>query len=87
MPEVTRNKGESFESLLRQYTQKIRESGRMLEMKKRRAYNPGKSKLEQKKKATRCKTIDHQLAYWRKIGKINDATPQDVIKKYIRKIK
>jgi ribosomal protein S21 len=46
--EVKRKDGESFESLIRRFTKKTIQSGKILQAKKIRFFNKGKSKREQK---------------------------------------
>ena len=53
MAEVRRKKGESFEALLRRFTRRVQESGRLLQAKKIRYHKGEKSKNLQKETALR----------------------------------
>lgn len=51
--EVRRKKGESFDSLLRRFTRKVQESGKLLQVKKIRYHSRTKSKNLQREAALR----------------------------------
>lgn len=53
MAEVKRKKGESFESMLRRFSRKVQQSGRILEARKLRHFDPEKSKNAQHAAALR----------------------------------
>lgn len=53
MAEVKRKKGESFESLLRRFSRKVQESGRILQAKKIRYFASPKSKSAVREAALR----------------------------------
>ena len=50
MLEVKRKDGESFESLIRRFTKKTIQSGKILQAKKIRFFNKGKSKRDLERK-------------------------------------
>lgn len=72
MIEVKRKDGESVESLLRRFSKKVQQSGLILRTKKRRFYEPGKSKREQRVDALRRLTIRGRKEYLRKTGQLQD---------------
>lgn len=53
MVEVKRKKGESFESMLRRFSKRMQQSGRVLEAKKKRFHLPLKNKTSLKSSALR----------------------------------
>ena len=72
MLEVKRKDTESFESLIRRFTKKTIQSGKILQAKKIRFFNKGKSKREQKDGALRKNTINSRFEYLKKIGKMDE---------------
>lgn len=72
MLEVKRKDTESFESLIRRFTKKTIQSGKILQAKKIRFFSKGKSKREQKDSALRKKKINTRLDYMKKIGKLDE---------------
>jgi len=70
--EVKRKDGESVETLLRRFSKKVQQSGLILRTKKRRFFEPAKSKREQKVEALRRITIRGRKEYLRKTGQLQD---------------
>lgn len=81
MLEVKRKDGESFESMIRRFTKKTIQSGKILQAKKIRFFNKGKSKREQKDGALRKKNINNRFEYLKKIGKMDEVA----LKRFKRK--
>ena len=74
MSEVKRKKGESFESLLRRFSKKVQESGKLLQAKKIRYYARPKSKSAQREAALRREYLKQRREYLIKTGQ---ATEED----------
>jgi len=72
MLEVKRKDGESFESLIRRFTRKTIQSGKILQAKKIRFFTKEKSKKATRDTALRRKNITARFDYLKKIGKIDD---------------
>lgn len=72
MLEVRKKDGESFESLIRRFTKKTIQSGKILQAKKIRFFSKGKSKRELKDSALRRKTISSKLDYLKRVGKLDE---------------
>ena len=72
MLEVKRKDGESFESLLRRFTRKIIQSGKILQAKKVRFHQKPKTKREVKASALRREELRRQRDYLRRIGKLDE---------------
>lgn len=72
MLEVRRKDGESFESLIRRFTKKTIQSGKILQAKKIRFFNKEKTKRELKDSALRRQKISSHLEYLKKIGKLDE---------------
>lgn len=72
MVEVKRKDGESFESLLRRFSKKTLQSGRLLQAKKIKFYQKPKSKREKRESAKRREQIKKYRDYLKKIGKLDD---------------
>lgn len=70
--EVRRKDGESGESLIRRFTRKVQQSGLLIRAKRRRFYEPPKTKREQKDDAIRRKSIREKREYLKKIGKLDE---------------
>lgn len=70
--EVRRKKTESFESLLRRFTRRLQESGRVLQVKKTRfhAEKPGKTQLRDS--ALRRKAMREKREYLMKTGQLKE---------------
>ncbi len=74
MAEVKRKKGESFESLLRRFSRKVQDSGRILQAKKIRYHSRPKSKAAQRDAALRREQLRAKREYLIKSGQ---ATEED----------
>ncbi len=72
MLEVKRKDGESFEALIRRFTKKTIQSGKILQAKKVRFFNRGKSKRELKDSALRRKHVNTKIEYMKRIGKLDE---------------
>ncbi|PLX25683.1 hypothetical protein C0580_01750 [Candidatus Parcubacteria bacterium] len=72
--EVRRKNGESFESLIRRFTKKTIQSGKILQAKKVRFFNKDKTKRELKEGALRRMDINSRLDYLKRIGKLDEMT-------------
>lgn len=70
--EVKKKDGESFESLIRRFTKKTIQSGKILQAKKVRFHTPKTSKREQKESALRRKDMSQKIDYLKRIGKLDD---------------
>lgn len=85
MVEVKKKDGESFESLLRRFSKKTLQSGRLLQAKKIKFYQKPKSKRKIRESAKRREVIKNYREYLRKIGKLDDLLDKN--KKFKIKIK
>ncbi|OGY48918.1 MAG: hypothetical protein A2663_01760 [Candidatus Buchananbacteria bacterium RIFCSPHIGHO2_01_FULL_46_12] len=72
MAEVKRKKSETFESLLRRFHKKLQQSGRLIQSRKIRFYEPPKSRTKIKREALRRKEITVKREYLKKIGKLKE---------------
>ncbi|MDP2630294.1 MAG: 30S ribosomal protein S21 [Candidatus Uhrbacteria bacterium] len=72
MPEVRRKQKESYESLLRRFSKNVQQSGKLLEVRKKRYYSPLQSDSKKKKTAMRRLTIEGKKEFLRKTGKLKD---------------
>ncbi len=72
MLEVKRKDGESFESLIRRFTKKTIQSGKILQAKKVRFFSKSKTKRELKDSALRRKNISERFDYLKRIGKLDE---------------
>ncbi|MDO8668897.1 MAG: 30S ribosomal protein S21 [Candidatus Buchananbacteria bacterium] len=77
MAEVKRKKGETFEALVRRFSKKIQQSGRLIQSRKIRYYEPKKSKTAVRSAAARRKEISDKREYLKKIGKLVDEKERD----------
>jgi ribosomal protein S21 len=68
MAEVKRKKSESFESLLRRFTRRVQDSGRLLQAKKIRFHTGDKSKNLQRETALRREYLRAKKDYLIKTG-------------------
>jgi len=80
--EVKKKDGESFESLLRRFTRKTIQSGKILQAKKVRFHQKPKTKREVKASALRREELRRQRDYLRRIGKLDEL--QEKKKRYKR---
>jgi ribosomal protein S21 len=70
--EVKRKPSETFESLLRRFTKKTIQSGKLLQAKKIRFYQKDKSNLAKKEGALMKEEFRKKRDYMRRIGKLDD---------------
>ncbi len=72
LPEVRRKKGESFESMLRRFSRRMQESGRLLQAKKIRFHKRDKSKTDLKKSALHRMVARDKIEYLLRAGKVKE---------------
>ena len=72
MLEVKKKDNESFEALMRRFSKKLLQSGRIIQAKKIRYHSKPLNKRAQKLKALRKEEINDKREYLRKIGKLDD---------------
>lgn len=72
MAEIKRKRGETFESLLRRFTRKVQQSGRLIQAKKIRFFDRPKSQGKKRTDALRRLEIQDEREYLKKIGKLKD---------------
>lgn len=72
MLEVKKKDNESFEGLIRRFTKKTIQSGKLIQAKKVRYFRKSLSKRALKSKALRRGEIQGQREYLRKIGKLDE---------------
>jgi ribosomal protein S21 len=72
MAEVKRKKGETFESLLRRFSKKVIQSGRILQAKKIRFLEKNTNKNLARKLALRRLKIKNKKEFLKKIGKLEE---------------
>ena len=70
MAEVKRKKGESFEALVRRFSRKVQQSGRLLQSRKIRYHTKEKNKTSSRAAAARRTEITAKREYLKKIGKL-----------------
>jgi len=70
--EVKRKDNESFESLMRRFSKKLLQSGRIIQAKKIQYHTKPLNKRAQKLKALRREDIKDKREYLRKIGKLDE---------------
>lgn len=70
--EVKRKKGESFESLLRRFSRRVQQSGKILQAKKIRFHAGPKSKLELRRSALHRIRTREKLEYMLRSGKMKE---------------
>jgi len=68
--EVKRKKGESFEALVRRFSRKVQQSGRLLQSRKIRYHTKDLNKTSSRAKAARRSEITAKREYLKKIGKL-----------------
>jgi ribosomal protein S21 len=68
--EVKRKKGETFESLIRRFSKKVQQSGRLLQVRKIRFKTKSKNKTALRSAAARREEITAKREYLKKIGKL-----------------
>ncbi|MBT7552933.1 30S ribosomal protein S21 [bacterium] len=72
MLEVKKKDRESFESLIRRFTKKTIQSGRILQAKKVRFHNRNQSKRVAKEGALRRIEMTGKIEYLKRVGKLDD---------------
>ena len=72
MLEVKKKDNESFESLIRGFSKKTVQSGKLLQAKKTQYHKKDLSKRAQKVKAIRRELVKDKKEYLRKIGKLDE---------------
>jgi ribosomal protein S21 len=70
--EVKKKDGESFESLLRRFTRKTIQSGKILQAKKIRFRQKPKTRRELKESALRKETVRKERDYLKRIGRLDE---------------
>ncbi len=70
MAEVKRKKGETFEALIRRFSKKIQQSGRLIQSRKIRYHDKKKNKTAVRSAAARRQEINQKRDYLKKIGKL-----------------
>ncbi|MFA6422734.1 MAG: 30S ribosomal protein S21 [Candidatus Buchananbacteria bacterium] len=70
MAEVKRKKGETFEALVRRFSKKIQQSGRLLQSRKVRFHEKRKNRTAVRAAAARRSEITSKREYLKKIGKL-----------------
>ena len=70
--EVKKKDNESFESLIRRFTRKTIQSGKLIQAKKVKFHQKPPSKRAQKARAIRREEIKSEREYLRKIGKLDE---------------
>jgi ribosomal protein S21 len=70
--EVKRKRGETFESMMRRFSRRVQQSGKLLQAKKIRFHTPEKSRNLQRASALRREEIKKKRDYLKKIGKLKD---------------
>ncbi|MBI4090594.1 MAG: 30S ribosomal protein S21 [Candidatus Komeilibacteria bacterium] len=72
MVEVKRKEGESFESLIRRFSRRTVQSGRLIQAKKIRFFQKPASSLAKKESALRRAKNRNQREYLKRIGKLDE---------------
>ncbi len=72
MAEVKRKKGESFEALLRRFSKRVQESGRLLQARKIRFHDSPKNKNAEREAALRRLFLSERREYLLKTGKLKE---------------
>ncbi len=70
--EVKRKDNESFENMVRRFTKKTIQSGKILQAKKVRFYSKDSSKRKLKESALRRLDMSGKVEYLKRIGKLDD---------------
>jgi len=68
--EVKRKKGETFEALVRRFSKKVQQSGRLIQKRKIRYHTKDKNKTASRSAAARRGEITSKRDYLKKIGKL-----------------
>ncbi|MFH1325917.1 MAG: hypothetical protein ABIH48_00415 [Candidatus Falkowbacteria bacterium] len=72
MVEIKRKKNESFESMIRRFSKRVQQSGKVIQAKEGRFVQPTKNKNAKKRSALVGLKLRKQKEYLRKIGKLVD---------------
>ena len=72
MVEVKRKKGETFDALLRRFQRRFQQSGKNLEMRKRRFHDDGQNRNQRRKSALRRVEKSAEYAYLAKTGQLKE---------------
>lgn len=72
MTEVKRKTGESFESMLRRFNNRVQMSGRLLQAKKIKFLAPSENKTKKKAAALKKKQVKEKIEYMLKSGKMKE---------------
>lgn len=72
MAEVKRKKGETFEALVRRFGKKVQQSGRLIQSRKIKYFEPKDNKRKTRETAARREKINQKREYLKKIGKLVD---------------
>lgn len=70
--EVKRKKGETFESLMRRFSRRVQQSGKLLQAKKIRFHTSEKSRNLRRISALRREEIKKKMEYLKKVGKLKE---------------
>lgn len=70
--EVKRKRGETFEGMMRRFSRRIQQSGRLIQAKKIRFHAKTKSRNLQRVSALRREEIKKKREYLKKIGKLEE---------------
>ena len=70
--EVKRKRGETFESMMRRFSRRVQQSGKLLQAKKIRFHNAEKSRNLKRSSALRREVIRKKRDYLKKIGKLKE---------------
>ena len=70
--EVKRKQGETFESILRRFTKRTIQSGKLLQAKKIKYYQKPKTKRERKESALKREDFRKFREHLRRIGKLDE---------------
>lgn len=70
--EVKRKRGETFESMMRRFSRRVQQSGKLLQAKKIRFHASDKSRNLQRASALRREEIKKKRDYLKKIGKLKE---------------
>lgn len=72
MSEVKRKKGETFESFVRRFNKRLQQSGKLIQARKIKYFERGKSRNLRRASALRRIKISAQREYLQKIGKLKE---------------
>jgi ribosomal protein S21 len=70
--EVKRKRGETFESMMRRFSRRVQQSGKLLQAKKIRFHTSDKSRNLQRASALRRQELGKKREYLKKIGKLKE---------------